>query len=559
MSAQDERNRGVRHGQWLLFSAVAGAVVLLAVLWMGAGGGNNAPPLRGIAAELAGPGEAEAGWVRQSETRFGGIEARLRDIESSNRRLEDENLRLQLQLRDQAEEAQSVIDIQAARIDELTTAGGTPLTVPATAPFGPSDAIRPSVGPTPTGQPEPGAAAPMSAPLVREFELEDRSGRGANAETLEPIPVPKPTAGYVPAGSYAEAVVIAGADASAGVQSQGDPRPVLLRLTSPAYGAAVDGTAETTDIEGCTVTGAAYGDLSSEKVYVRLQTMACAGQAAGSVIETAVSGFVAGRRQGGCARGGGEPRRRAGPEGFPGRALLRIRGERDPGVQAPGGARRRRHGDICQYGPRRHRACRNRRWRRHRRPGDQRLPHSPGRAIPAGHSTGRGHARDRGVPGRRVARRANQRTDGESRMTALHRTAPRRLFGTLVALFAIGLGGCASTNVGNTWQCPLLQGSVCARVAEADPAAPQSGFRWKCPQTTGTAVESSTVRARRYRSGTGARAPSHRTCVEVARVRTDMPGDLPSAGQARAQCPAARTKESRWSEQHPGGDRIPGR
>ena len=132
------------------------------------------------------------------------------------------------------------------------------------------------------------------SPLVREFELEDRSGRGTGTETVEPIPVPKPTAGYVPAGSYAEAVVLAGADASAGVQSQGDPRPVLLRLTGPAYGAAVDGKADTTDVEGCTVTGAAYGDLSSEKVYVRLQTMACAGEAAGTVIETPVSGFVAG-------------------------------------------------------------------------------------------------------------------------------------------------------------------------------------------------------------------------------------------------------------------------
>ena len=69
---------------------------------------------------------------------------------------------------------------------------------------------------------------------------------------------------------------------------------MLLRLTGPAYGAAVDGRAETTDVEGCTITGAAYGDLSSEKVYVRLQTMACAGERPGTVIETPVSGFVAG-------------------------------------------------------------------------------------------------------------------------------------------------------------------------------------------------------------------------------------------------------------------------
>ena len=139
MSAQDERNRGVQRSQWLLFSALAGAVLLVVALWIGAGSGNNAPQLRGIDAQLVGPGEAEAGWVRQSETRFGGIEARLRDIESRNLRLEDDNSRLQLQLREQAEEARSVIDLQAARIDELTAPGGTALTVPSNAPFGPSD------------------------------------------------------------------------------------------------------------------------------------------------------------------------------------------------------------------------------------------------------------------------------------------------------------------------------------------------------------------------------------------------------------------------------------
>ena len=290
MSARVDQNRGVQRGQWLLFSALAAVVLLFAAVWVGGGGGNDAPELRGIDAQLAVPGEAEAGWVRESETRLGGIEARLRDIESGNDRLEDENLRLQQQLRDQADEARSIIDVQAARINELTAGGGTSVT----APFAPSDSIRPVAAPSPTVHPETGGAGPMFSPLVREFELEDRSGRGTNAGTAEPVPVPKPTAGYVPAGSYAEAVVLAGADASAGVQSQGDPRPVLLRLTSPAYGAAVGGTAESTDVEGCTVTGAAYGDLSSEKVYVRLQTMACAGDLAGTVIETPVSGFVAG-------------------------------------------------------------------------------------------------------------------------------------------------------------------------------------------------------------------------------------------------------------------------
>ena len=120
MSRGDARNQGIERGQWLLFSALAGVGLLVFAIWIGAGGGNSAPPLRGIDAQLAVPGESEAGWVRLSETRFGGIEARLRDIESRNLRLEDDNSRLQLQLREQAEDARSIIDVQAARIDELT-------------------------------------------------------------------------------------------------------------------------------------------------------------------------------------------------------------------------------------------------------------------------------------------------------------------------------------------------------------------------------------------------------------------------------------------------------
>ena len=84
----------------------------------------------------------------------------------------------------------------------------------------------------------------------------------------------------------------------AGVSSKGDPRPVLFRVTGPAWTAAPSGsgagTALTVDIAGCTVTAAAHGDLSSEKVYARLRTMTCAVPGRGAVIETEVAGFVAG-------------------------------------------------------------------------------------------------------------------------------------------------------------------------------------------------------------------------------------------------------------------------
>ena len=40
-------------------------------------------------------------------------------------------------------------------------------------------------------------------------------------------------------------------------------------------------------------------------------------------------------------------------------------------------------------------------------------------------------------------------------------------------LGALGLGGCATSHVGNDWQCPLTQGERCLSVASADPVAPQ--------------------------------------------------------------------------------------
>lgn len=41
------------------------------------------------------------------------------------------------------------------------------------------------------------------------------------------------------------------------------------------------------------------------------------------------------------------------------------------------------------------------------------------------------------------------------------------------ALAALSLAGCAADYVGEDWQCPLAQGSVCASVAAADPAVSQ--------------------------------------------------------------------------------------
>jgi conjugal transfer pilus assembly protein TraB len=98
-------------------------------------------------------------------------------------------------------------------------------------------------------------------------------------------------AGYLPAGSYAPAVLVSGVDASVGVNSQGDPRPVLMRVTGEARSAANNGIIQKVDLVGCTVTGAASGDLSSERAFIRLVKMTCSREDE-TVYETELHGYV---------------------------------------------------------------------------------------------------------------------------------------------------------------------------------------------------------------------------------------------------------------------------
>ena len=278
----DVESRKIRSRQLLLFSGLAAAVLVAFAAWFSAGGGEAPPPRGGVRAELAGARSAEAVWVRRSEARIGQMEARLRDMETRNRRFDEENTRLRERIAKNAEDGRMVIDRQAAAIDALRRKFDS-------RPVAPARARIPGPG-AKGNRMAPGGKAPgPAAPMIQEFKTGTDPAGGSG-----PGPGPRPLSSWLPTGAYAEAVVLAGVDASAGVSSQGDPRPVLLRLTGKARSAAAEGKAMEADVAGCTLTGAAYGDLSSEKVYVRLQTMTCAGTEAGTVIETEVSGFVAG-------------------------------------------------------------------------------------------------------------------------------------------------------------------------------------------------------------------------------------------------------------------------
>ena len=94
----------------------------------------------------------------------------------------------------------------------------------------------------------------------------------------------------IPAGSFAKAVLLGGVDASTALTSSSDPRPILIRLMDR-------GTLPRkfqSDLKDCHIVGSGYGDLSSERVFARLEKLTCVERVSGEIIETEVAGYVTG-------------------------------------------------------------------------------------------------------------------------------------------------------------------------------------------------------------------------------------------------------------------------
>lgn len=143
----------------------------------------------------------------------------------------------------------------------------------------------------PAGQPNPAAnqmagsqefqgnfLPPAGSPNAQNLASGDASGQGIREDTLSlskdqtenSAPLKNPDT-YVPAGTFAKAVMIGGADASAAVNAQSNPSPMLFRIiengTLPNH--------EKSHLKDCVVTAAVVGDISSERGLIRLESLSC--------------------------------------------------------------------------------------------------------------------------------------------------------------------------------------------------------------------------------------------------------------------------------------------
>ncbi|NNM76403.1 conjugal transfer protein TraB [Sphingomonas sp. ID1715] len=196
-------------------------------------------------------------------------------------------------------DGQAAIDAISAENADLKSrlAAQVSAPAPATPPpaYGPQAGSYDARGTTPPTTAAGGGEAMIPSPgevKLLSFTSEKAGATGLRAARPEAPPVVvEDSPDYLPPNSYAPARVIVGVDASAGVASQTDPLPVVLRITGPARSVMQNGKVLTTRIQGCVVNGAARGDLSSEKVYVKLARMTC-DQPGGRVAVSEVKGFI---------------------------------------------------------------------------------------------------------------------------------------------------------------------------------------------------------------------------------------------------------------------------
>ncbi len=94
---------------------------------------------------------------------------------------------------------------------------------------------------------------------------------------------------FVPAGTFAEAIMLGAADASAGVNSQSKPIPVLFRIT--ALGTLPNH--RKSHLKDCVVIGAVTGDISSERGEIRLERMSCV-FSNNEIVEQVIEGTIYG-------------------------------------------------------------------------------------------------------------------------------------------------------------------------------------------------------------------------------------------------------------------------
>lgn len=296
-------NESVRKRQRLLLAGVAGVGLVASSFWIfgddgskSASSGDEPAKVEVSTKDMVNKNLNQQEWMALSENQMQSVENQLKSVNGQQQRMDQ--LAQQIELlkgQNQAMQADGarVLTAYQQENEQLRREVASSRAAPPPTP-GPSAMYGPNG--TQGYQRPDGTSAPKIAPIGNGAEVKMVSFQTADAGMATRVAKGTTTytdsINYLPPNSFASAKVIVGVDASAGVNSQTDPLPVVLRVTGPARSVYQNGRLLTTKIEGCLINGAARGELSSEKVYVKLQKMTCP-QPGGRYAVSEVKGFIA--------------------------------------------------------------------------------------------------------------------------------------------------------------------------------------------------------------------------------------------------------------------------
>ncbi|WP_136415870.1 TrbI/VirB10 family protein [Herbaspirillum sp. ST 5-3] len=194
----------------------------------------------------------------------------------------------------------------------LGTPSGTPAGGMRSAPVAPPANYPPAAAlsgqglppqpPTPRGATTAGMPAGVPGNAASAFDVPVLV-RVAVGTAAKPAPAPGASTGatnkdgdtksgtvdtYLPV-SFTRGILLGGLDAPTGGQSQSNPHPVLIRLADNA----VLPNRFRSDVKECFVIAAGYGDISSERAYLRTENLSCV-RNDGSTLEVKIQGSVYG-------------------------------------------------------------------------------------------------------------------------------------------------------------------------------------------------------------------------------------------------------------------------
>ena len=299
----------VKRRQYLLLAGIAAFIVGATLLSVSLTGSRETGErvLKPKSTQILAPGgqvDPKDAWRGQADAQLKGIEQKSHELSQRNTELEGQNKQM------------------LERLKKLEQTGLTPLPPPPVA----APATRPNFGPDRPGSdqavgspqrlpppppPLPARAGSMSpfassavppaptmgsgslaSPGIVSVALADGSAMKAAKTPMDATksnPAARDARRYIPSGAFTRAILLGGLDAPTGGQSQRNPQPVLLRLVDNA----VLPNHFRSRIKECFVVGAGYGDVSSERAYIRTESLSCVTRD-GTAIDVPIKGYVAG-------------------------------------------------------------------------------------------------------------------------------------------------------------------------------------------------------------------------------------------------------------------------